>query len=58
MIFSVLKENRLSIKALMGNFKITVSKEENFFRPVEKKIVVIIIDVKKLIFTLCGAMSN
>ena len=34
MIFSVLKENRLSIKALMGNFNITVSKEENFFRPV------------------------
>ena len=34
MIFSVLKQNRLSIKALIGNFNITVSKEENFFRPV------------------------
>ncbi len=34
MIFSVLRENKLSIKASMGNFNITVSKEENFFRPV------------------------
>ena len=34
MIFNVLRENKLSIKASMGNFNITVSKEENFFRPV------------------------
>ncbi len=34
LVFSILYENKLSIKALIGNYKITVSKEQNFFRPV------------------------
>ena len=33
-IFRVLHENKGSIKALVGNYKFTVSKELNFFRPV------------------------
>jgi len=34
MIFNVIHENKLSIKAFMGNYTATVSKEENLFRPV------------------------
>jgi len=34
MIFSIIEENKLSIKALIGNYRATVSKEENLFRPV------------------------
>ena len=34
LVFRVLYENKLSISALIGNYKITVSKEQNFFRPV------------------------
>lgn len=34
MIFSILDENKLSIKALIGKYKISVSKEQNLFRPV------------------------
>jgi len=34
LIFSILEENKNTIKALIGNYKISVSKEENFFRPV------------------------
>ena len=34
MIFKILNENKFSIKALIGNYKFTVSKEENLFRPV------------------------
>ena len=33
-IFRVLDENKVSIKALVGNYKFTVSKDLNFFRPV------------------------
>lgn len=34
LIFMVLKENNLSVDALIGKYKITVSKENNLFRPV------------------------
>ena len=34
LVFRVLYENKLSINALIGNYKITVSKNQNFFRPV------------------------
>ena len=34
MIFSIINENKLSIKALLGNYRIMVSKKENLFRPV------------------------
>ena len=34
LIFSILKENALSIDALIGKYKATVSKEENLYRPV------------------------
>ena len=34
LIFSILEENKNTIKALIGNYKISVSKEENFFRPI------------------------
>lgn len=34
MIFSIMSENKLSIKALIGKYKISVSKEENLFRPI------------------------
>ena len=34
LVFRVLYENKLSINALIGNYKITVSKDQNFFRPV------------------------
>ena len=34
LVFSILYENKLSINALMGNYRITASKERNFFRPV------------------------
>ena len=33
MIFNVIQENKLSIRALMGNYTATVSKKENLFRP-------------------------
>mgnify|MGYP001338231676 CR=1 FL=1 len=32
--FSILDENKLSFKALVGNFSVTVSKEQHLFRPV------------------------
>ena len=34
LIFSILEENKNTIKALIGNYKISVSKEENLFRPI------------------------
>ena len=34
LIFSILEENKNSIKAMVGNYKLSVSKEENLFRPV------------------------
>ena len=34
LIFSILEENKNTIKALIGKYKMSVSKEENFFRPV------------------------
>ena len=34
MIFSIIQENKLSIKTLIGNYIATVSKEQNLFRPV------------------------
>jgi len=34
MIFNIIQDKKLSIRALVGNYKITVSKEENLFRPV------------------------
>tara|TARA_B100000965_G_C19588752_1_gene757021 strand:+ start:1998 stop:2495 length:498 start_codon:yes stop_codon:yes gene_type:complete len=34
MIFSIINEKKLSIKALLGNYTIIVSKGENLFRPV------------------------
>ena len=34
LIFSILEENKNSIKALIGNYKLSVSKEENLFRPI------------------------
>ena len=33
-IFSILKENKLSIQGAIGNYSITVSKDNNFFRTV------------------------
>ena len=33
-IFSIIKENRLSIHGAIGNYSITVSKDNNFFRTV------------------------
>tara|TARA_B100000989_G_scaffold277153_1_gene237901 strand:+ start:2551 stop:3048 length:498 start_codon:yes stop_codon:yes gene_type:complete len=33
-VFSIVSENKLSFDALIDNYKITVSKKENFFRPV------------------------
>jgi len=32
MVFNIIHENKLSIKALMGNYEATVSKEKNLFR--------------------------
>tara|TARA_B100001093_G_C26221415_1_gene756284 strand:+ start:106 stop:603 length:498 start_codon:yes stop_codon:yes gene_type:complete len=34
MVFKILHENKSSIKAFIGNYKFTVSKEQNLFRPV------------------------
>lgn len=34
MVFNIINENKLSISTLMGNFRTTVSKKENLFRPV------------------------
>ena len=34
MVFSMISENKLFVNALIGNYKTTVSKEENLFRPV------------------------
>lgn len=34
MIFSMIDENKLFVNALMGNYRTTVSKKENLFRPV------------------------
>ena len=34
LIFTILEENKIYIKALIGKYNISVSKEENFFRPV------------------------
>ena len=34
LIFTIINENNFTIKALMGNYKISVSKEQNLFRPV------------------------
>ncbi len=34
MVFSIISENKLFVNALMGNYKTTVSKKENIFRPV------------------------
>jgi len=34
MIFKILQENKLSIKAIIGNYRATVSKSENLFRAV------------------------
>tara|TARA_B100000965_G_scaffold390175_1_gene396717 strand:+ start:450 stop:947 length:498 start_codon:yes stop_codon:yes gene_type:complete len=34
MIFNILEENKLSIKAIIGNYTVTVSKNNNLFRPV------------------------
>ena len=34
LIFSIINENKFAIKALIGNYKISVSKEENLFRPI------------------------
>tara|TARA_B100001057_G_scaffold168732_1_gene169452 strand:+ start:443 stop:940 length:498 start_codon:yes stop_codon:yes gene_type:complete len=34
MIFKILYENKASIKALIGNYKFTVSKDQNLLRPV------------------------
>ena len=34
MIFNIIQENKLSIKAIIGNYAATVSKDQNLFRPV------------------------
>ena len=34
LIFSILEENKFYIKALIGKYKLSVSKEENLFRPI------------------------
>ncbi len=34
MVFSIIHEKKLSINAILGNYKVTVSKRENLFRPV------------------------
>ena len=34
MIFNILQENKLSIKARIGNYIATVTKDKNLFRPV------------------------
>lgn len=34
LIFNIINENKLTLKVLMGNFSVTVSKEEYLFRPV------------------------
>ena len=34
LIFSILEENKFSIRGLIGKYKISVSKEQNLFRPV------------------------
>ena len=34
LVFRILDENKLSFKALIGNFSVTVSKEQHLFRPV------------------------
>ena len=34
MVFNIIQENKLSIKAIIGNYKVTVSKDQNLFRPV------------------------
>ena len=34
LIFNVIEENKQFIKAYIGNYKVTVSKEKNLFRPV------------------------
>ena len=33
-IFKVLEENKLFFKVLLGQYKLTVSKKNNFFRPI------------------------
>lgn len=33
-VFNIIKENKLTLKILMGSFSVTVSKEEYLFRPV------------------------
>ena len=33
-IFNIIQENKLSIKAIIGNYTATVSKDQNLFRPV------------------------
>tara|TARA_B100000965_G_C19565990_1_gene746849 strand:+ start:1150 stop:1647 length:498 start_codon:yes stop_codon:yes gene_type:complete len=34
MIFNIVQENKLNIKAIIGNYRVTVSKSENLFRTV------------------------
>ena len=34
LIFNVVEENKKFVKSYIGNYKVTVSKEENLFRPV------------------------
>jgi len=34
LVFTIINENKFAIKALIGNYKISVSKEENLFRPI------------------------
>ena len=34
MIINIIQENKLSVKAIVGNYTVTVSKEQNLFRPV------------------------
>ena len=34
MIFNIIEDNKLSIKGIIGNYKVTVSKDQNLFRSV------------------------
>ena len=34
LVFTLLSENKIYINALIGKYKISVSKNENFFRPI------------------------
>ena len=34
MIFKVIRENKFSLKALMGKYEVNISKKENLFRPI------------------------